>query len=252
MDETNTFKAAKGPRVDPYINAANPKACVGLTAKLVHDIVGGEDFTASLSDAGAPELGFISNTGPDRAIIDLGGLKCKDDIDTIEVRASEFPNLVTVSFLKGGILARKSAKEGHEAGLDVDAAREKFEAEFVELYGPIPEHRNATGFYAVSAFHGVLFSEVLDLIRSQTGLAINVDPEWDASRQAHVEHTLSCDCDACKRTQKGRELLRQHYPDLRATDATVTMLTADKLEAFKAKRADEARKLAVEGSSAIN
>jgi hypothetical protein len=246
-------KTAKG-KTDPYMSRTNPKAAVGLSVGLVYKLLGDDAFED------ATPGGFVKQSSEDRVLVDLGRT-LKNGIDAMEIRTSEFPNLVTVTFMKGGQEAQEAKKNyqwAQENGHDYNAALAEFKAKL----GAIPEHRNVSGFYAVSAFHGVLIGEVIDLLRTQTGLEITPDAEWDKSRVEYNAHVQTCDCESCRDTMKNRDTLRKHYPELRpegenvtpfnAASATVRVVTIEDFTGDDAMAKAVKRSLEVVGNSSVN
>lgn len=242
---TNTAEAVteslldRAVKADKFFTKADPEACY-LDPTTVLTFLGGTAFIDACPD------GTVRQVTPDRVALGLETLTLKNDIDGIFVRSTPKPNLVHVFFVSGMKSAKAKAKELYERfGRDVVSAamalaKEADDPTTKPHLKDCPEHLNMGGFRVVSAAYGISLFEMLDVVRTHTGVEIKADPEWDQERIEYAAHVKTCECENCVATVKNQAAMHEHYygvrviaptPEQTSKPAPTVAFTSDELEA---------------------
>jgi hypothetical protein len=196
-------------KADPYLSKVDP-AAKHINPDLIWDMLAGGYMLDAVK--GRPSKQYYE----DRMLFDLTNAEgVKDGIDMLEVRTTPHMNLVHVLFLRGGKLALDAAADYHARGFTRSQVTQDLLTGGIEKHcdpGIAAEpHRNCGGFYVVSAAYGVTLFELIDVVRTHTGLEIKAPEEWERGRNAYVAHTRACDCEACANTYHNQAALHMQF-----------------------------------------
>lgn len=209
----NTYNGGASPNTlaDPYQETENPRAQSALPAHIAAKLLGGYAFNEAFPN------GFITQSpiGKDRLFVGFDATKAfNNDIDSMEIRSTEFGGVLIAVFMRGSVQCVAACKEANRLPgvTDIDTL-------FADMdertgYSSAPEERRAGGLVIVSKFVGLRMEDLIDLVRSQTGVAINADPDWDQSRIGYRQHVETCACENCVGIMQDIATLKARIPDL--------------------------------------